>query len=181
MIRRKSRTNKPHNAQSDLPAQTVNSFQKVLQDVPVDETQQNMLANEFVIWVMKNQPLCIEEFPLQKLMCPDELFALVDSNPYFAKAYTFVRKSIAFRIKDGWERGEIDANYAIRMLYQYDDVHRQYCLQKTNVQAMGKAGERIVTVEFDQIPDSPLVKRVTDSRVTDSRVTDSRVTDSRKK
>lgn len=160
MIRSKPRTKKSHNAQVDLPAQTPDSFQKVLQYVPTDKMQQDMLANEFAIWAMKNDPYTLAEFPLQKLMSPTAFFALRMVNDYFAYVYDFVKQSIAHRLTKAWKDGsDIDPNFAVRMLPLYDDAYREYCLQRTNAQALGKTGAAIIKVVTSAVPDSPEVKR----------------------
>lgn len=159
MLRRKPRGYKSHNAQPSLLAQTAHSFQKVLQSVPVDEMQQNILANEMVIWVRDTDAFCIEEFPLNKLMSPTQFLAVAEVNEYFKHALDFTRWAISYRLKNGWKSGKMDQNFCIRTLPQYDYLYREYQLQRAKSQAEGASQGAVINVITKAIPDSPLVKK----------------------
>lgn len=159
IIRRKPAIKKSHNAQVDIPSYTIDPTQRVLKSVPTDKNEQDMLADEFVMWLITTDVVCLEEFPLNKMMSPTKFFELENSNSYFLDAMEFGRWAMSYRLQEGWKRGKIDQSFAIRMLPLYNMRYREYCLLRTESQARGKNEKAVINVITRAIPDSEHVKK----------------------
>ena len=107
IIRKKITRTNAHNALEVIPVESPDWSINLLQFVPTDEMQQNILANEMLHWVFKtSDAYCLEEFPLSKMMSPTQFYALADTNIYFKHCFDFAKWAISFRLKSDWRRGK---------------------------------------------------------------------------
>lgn len=156
----KKKRNIPHNARAEIVTNRNKTFTPFINSVPLDIQQQNELANEFAAWIVNNDVVCLDEFPLAKLYSPYEFFQMRDNNPYCARVFDFARRRMGQRLKKAWKYKQegIDTNFVIKMLPIYDDEYRQYCLERTKVQSEGKAMGAFKIVSLPPVADCPEVK-----------------------
>jgi hypothetical protein len=123
---------------------------------PVDNTEQNILAELMVSYVKDNPTFQLEDFPISLNMAPSKFYKLAEVNEYFAHALNLARNIIASRIQLQWRERKIDREYAIRMLPLYHDQYYDFMMMKLKKDAEGKEAARL-TVQVNEIPSSPLV------------------------
>lgn len=126
--------------------QIVKKHPEKLRRMPKDPEELNLLADELIMWALKDDSVLLERFPLSKMMSPYLFFkfAKSESNEYFTDAFDFARSMCGVRMQEG--NHAIDNSVVLRLLPLYNREYGDYLLQKEQrtLESSGKSGSNIV-------------------------------------
>lgn len=122
LSRKKEGRNEPKKKRLVVDMMT-KKYEPTLVYPPLEETAQNILADELKAWAITTKALRIEAFAIEKGMNPYKFKQLRTKNEYFATVYEMVEAIFALKYSEGGLRREFDAGTAHRHLWMVDQEY----------------------------------------------------------
>lgn len=126
---------------------------------PLDVYEQNVLADQMVDWAYDSDSVSLAEFPISKTINPYRFYKVAEKNEYFADALQHTKYILGERLKKKWIRGELEREYVLKFLGQYDPEYKAEYMEK--VESFRKlqlqSNQGAIQVVMEPFPSSPLV------------------------